>query len=121
MSSSFDIQYRNEWRLLGFYYEFNAHKKCWIFIGSKEGLLNFSELLFNYAIDKSHKKISEHAHYGPDSYLKVITWNSPIIMESGIYGSLEDINRLGNIFRNILMNNKDKTQLKIDKEFSKDN
>ncbi len=121
MSSSFDIQYRNEWRSLGFYYEFNAHKRCWIFIGSKGGLLNFSELLFAYAIDKSKKEISEHAHYGPDSYLKVITWNAPMIMESGIYGSLADIKRLGDIFRKILMSNKDKTQLKIDKEYSKNN
>lgn len=118
MSFDFDFQYRKEWRLLGFYYEFNNLKNCWIFVGSKSGLLNFCKLLLNYASDKSHEKLSEHEHFGPDSYLKVITWDAPIIKESGIYGSIRDIKRLSYILKEKLINIPIKMEIKIDKEYS---
>lgn len=66
----------------------------------------------------SHKKLSEHEHFGPDSYLRVITWDAPIIKESGIYGSIRDIKRLSYILKEKLMNNPINMEVKIAKEYS---
>lgn len=121
MSFDFEIQYSNEWKILGFYYNFNDIKNCWQLLGSKNGLLNFCLLLKNYASNPLHNEISEHEHYGPDSYFKVVTWSTPIIKKDGIYGSLKDIQKLEKILRNKLLSLNDNDEFIIDDQYSKQN
>ncbi|MBA3830267.1 MAG: hypothetical protein H0X33_15135 [Taibaiella sp.] len=42
----------------------------------------------------TNKALSEHEHYGPYSYLKIMTWDKPIITENYIAGTLEDLSIL---------------------------
>lgn len=120
MKFDFDKEYLSAWKALGFYYVFDDEQKSWILTGSKNGLLNFCKLLDEYASDSAHEAISEHEHYGPDSYLKVITWYSPIIKASGIYGSRKDIKRLADLLNRALVKN-ESNEIKIDKEYSREN
>ena len=66
-----------------------------------------------------HNEISEHEHYGPDSYFKVVTWSTPIIKKDGIYGSLKDIQKLEKILRNKLLSLNDNDEFIIDDQYSK--
>ena len=120
MSFDFDKEYSKEWKNLGFYYSFDKEKNCWMLFGSQKGLLNFCDLLNQYANNPLKKKISEHEHFGPDSYLKVITWYNPIIRNSGIYGTLKDIQKLASIIKDKLVN-KVSEDIIIDKEYSEIN
>lgn len=90
---------RKEWRELGLYYETDHARKLWRFAGSREGLLGFAALLDEYVSDPGNTRQSEHEHYGPYQYLKVMTWPEPGIDESSIHGSLEDLARLAALLR----------------------
>jgi len=120
MSFDFDNEYSKEWKILGFYYHFDNDNKNWVFIGSQKGIVNFCNLLNNYVLNPINAGISQHEHFGPDSYLKVITWNTPVIKRSGIYGTLEDIKKLAGLIKYKLLNNNNE-QIIIDKEYSKNN
>jgi hypothetical protein len=65
---------RGEWRALGFFYEVNHEAKVWTLVGSRAGLLCFSDALRAYVADPRNALESEHEHYGPYMYLKVMTW-----------------------------------------------
>ena len=65
---------REGWRELGFYYDFDEARFCWRLIGSRSGLLKLRDILNGYADDPRNEQISEHEHYGPYSYLKLMTW-----------------------------------------------
>jgi hypothetical protein len=120
MKFDFNAAYAKEWKELGFYYSFDQTTNAWKFTGSRKGLLNFSKLLNSYALDPSRAGVSEHEHYGPDSYLKVVTWYTATIEEDGIFGSLKDIKRLGEIIaREIVMSTSN--EIVIDKEYSPQN
>ena len=75
--ANIDEEIKKEWRDLGFYYELEEYNefKQWKFYGSKKGLFNLIKLLENYTAKKSNDYISEHDHYGPYSYLKIIAIN----------------------------------------------
>lgn len=64
-----------EWRQLGFYYELykNGDVYQWRFFGSKSGFQRFSSLLHTYADDPVNVNLSEHEHFGPYYYLKIMT------------------------------------------------
>ncbi len=64
---------RREWRELGFFYDYDEKQACWRLVGAQAGLLKFCELLRQYADNPKNDKLSEHDHYGPYSYLKVMT------------------------------------------------
>lgn len=121
MSFDFNSEYSKEWRELGFYYHFDDSKNNWVFIGPQKGIINFCKLLNNYVYNPSNVGISEHEHFGPDSYLKVITWDTPIIKKSGIYGTLEDIKRLADLIKYKILNNSNSKEIIIDKEYSESN
>lgn len=120
MNFDFDSEYSIEWRQLGFYYDFDNKENCWRLTGPKRGLFNFCNLLKEYVNNPSHAGLSEHEHYGPDSYLKIVTWTIPIIKEDGIYGTLDNIENLEVLLRNKLLSNSS-TEIIIDKEYSKQN
>ena len=109
---------REEWRELGFYYDFSKEKNQWIFVSSKAGLLKFCELLDKYILNPNNWNISAHDHYGPYMYLKVLTWNEAIISEHAIVGTIDDLGRLSNLLKDKLMSVKTFDSFYIDKEYS---
>jgi len=88
---------REEWRELGFFYDFDEKDSCWRLIGSRSGLLKFRDILNAYADDPRHEQISEHEHYGPYSYLKLMTWEEADISGQAICGTPADFKRLAGI------------------------
>lgn len=95
----FDLQFKAEWKELGFYYDFEktTDKPEWRFFGSKEGLTNIIGILDKYVTNPANNSISEHEHYGPHIYLKIMTWTSPTITDSYIAGTIEDLTILKSI------------------------
>ena len=88
---------RHQWRELGFFYDRNDDLKIWRLIGSRSGLLRFRDALLEYAGDTSNDYQSEHAHFGPYWYLKIMTWPEPGFDDHAIQGSLPDLERLATI------------------------
>src|SRR4051794_31788951 len=84
----------NEWRALGFSYDFDDDAKEWRLKGDRRGLAKFAAILRAYALDPSNEHLSEHEHYGPYLYLKFVTSASPKIAPDGIYGRLSDLELL---------------------------
>ena len=90
---------RDEWRQLGFFYDYDEHNMCWRFVGSRDGLMRFVEILESYAANPGNVGLSEHEHYGPYWYLKLITSQEPKITDSAIFGTLIDFQRLAESIR----------------------
>jgi hypothetical protein len=87
---------KEEWRELGFYYDLDERPSVnsWRFYGSKVGLAKFVQLINDYISKSANNRRSEHEHYGPYMYLKLMTWNEPCITGEYIAGSLNDLRRL---------------------------
>jgi hypothetical protein len=85
---------RDQWRELGIYYERNDALQEWWLIGCRAGLLAFTRQLTNYTDDPRNELPSEHEHFGPYGYLKVMTWPTPGIDADSIHGSVGDLRRL---------------------------
>lgn len=85
---------RREWRQLGFHYNRNEAAKEWILTGSRSGLLRLRHLLLEYCEDPRNALESEHEHYGPYLYFKIMTWREAGIDRDGIYGTRDDLRRL---------------------------
>ncbi len=94
---------RDEWRELGFFYDLDASSQCWRLVGSTSGLRGFVSALRAYCVDPRNAKLSEHEHYGPYTYLKVMTWSDPGIDGNSIHGTLDDLNRLADLIDNALV------------------
>ena len=92
-----DEMTRTEWRELGFYYNFDDQTGEWQIVGSTQGLRRFRDILAAYADNPRNDFKSEHDHYGPYLYLKIMTWDEPGIGENAIFGTLEDLRRLAGI------------------------
>ena len=88
---------REEWRSLGFFYDRNDDAAAWTLLGPKKGLERFSVLLRNYASKPKNQLKSEHEHFGPYMYLKIMTWPEAGIGRKAIHGTLEDLKRLADI------------------------
>ena len=88
---------RAEWRELGFFYDLDDSSKEWLLLGSRAGLLGFSELLRRYATNPRREGKSEHDHYGPYMYLKVMTWPTAGMDADSIHGTLGDLERLASL------------------------
>jgi hypothetical protein len=94
---------REEWRELGYFYDHEDSNKCWRLVGSKSGLGGFVTALRAYCEDPRNAKISEHDHYGPYMYLKVMTWSDAGIDGNSIHGTLDDLNRLAELMDTALI------------------
>jgi len=88
---------REEWRELGFYYRRDKPSKEWRLVGSRAGLLRFRDLLREYMSDPRNAMKSEHEHYGPYMYLKVMTWPVAGMDSRAIFGTLSDLDRLASL------------------------
>ena len=93
---------RQEWRELGFFYDYDEAASEWHLVSSQEGLLRFVKILESYVGDPKNERLSEHEHYGPYWYLKLMTWGEAEISESAICGTLSDLRRLSAIVRSKL-------------------
>ena len=85
---------RREWRELGFFYDRDDQARAWRVVGSSTGLLGFADLLVAYVGDPANARISDHEHYGPYMYLKVMTWPEPSVDSDGIRGPLSFLRSL---------------------------
>lgn len=88
---------REEWRELGFHYDRDDDARVWSLTGSRQGLLKFRDALVAYSSNPINATMSEHEHYGPYMYLKVMTWPEAGFDDNCIRGSLEDLKRLAHI------------------------
>ena len=113
----------DEWRQLGFYYDRDDRLDVnqWRFFGSKKGLQNFVSLLDKYANNPANDTISEHDHYGPYSYLKIMTWDKPTITADYIAGTIQDLKSLKNIISEKLNNTLHGQTFNIEKDYGQEN
>ena len=112
---------RDEWRDLGFYYDFDESLARWRLVGSRSGLLHFRDLLNAYANDPRRHQLSEHEHYGPYFYLSIRTWNEPAIAPDGIMGTLADIRRFAQLLEKKLQHTSIGSTFIIDTEYASNN
>jgi len=88
---------KEEWRQLGFYYDRDDTEKYWTLSGSPTGLKNFTAALRAYTNKPAVANISEHEHFGPYMYLKVMTWHEPGISRDSIHGASDDLRSLAHL------------------------
>ena len=86
-----NLQTINEWRQLGYYYEYDKDFKQWRLYGSKGGLRSFVNQIDHYVNDPANNDISEHMHLGPYNYLKISTCLNAQISEKYIGGTLSEL------------------------------
>ena len=91
---SYQRRDRNEWRALGFFYDYDDRRGNWLFRASRSGFAKLCFELRQYAIDSKHALTSQHEHYGPYSYLKFVMWSELKVTADGIYGASPDFIRL---------------------------
>ena len=88
---------QREWRDLGFYYDRDDEQKLWKLVGSREGLSCFTRALREYVADPRNQIDSEHEHYGPYSYLEVMTSPEAAFDGHAIRGPLDALRRLAQL------------------------
>ena len=123
MDKTYDViaETREEWNELVFFYDYNKDTKEWLLEGSREGLLQFSRILREYASKESNKKLGEHDHLGPYSYLTIVTAELPGITDYGIFGSLINLSQLSDQLENGVKAAATGDIIKIDSEYSSSN
>lgn len=94
---------REEWQDLGFFYDVDDSIKSWRLMGSKSGLAGFASTLRAYCANPRNATLSEHDHYGPYMYLKVMTWRDAGIDRNSVHGTLDDLIRLAELMDTALM------------------
>ena len=95
---------KQEWRDLGFFYDYCKDQRAWKLVGDKVGILKFADILTEFANNEENQEYSSHEHFGPYGYLKVMTTVKPEITEHFIGGTLSDLQRLADIIRREVIN-----------------
>lgn len=85
---------RDEWRELGFYFDYDESSKTLNIHGDRTGLTKFSSLLLAYTSNPSNAELSEHDHMGPYMSLEIRTGKALKIHESCIEGTIDDFRML---------------------------
>jgi len=113
----------DEWQELGFYYDFDNRLSVnqWRFFGSKNGLQNFVSLLDEYTNNLANDTLSEHDHYGPYGYLKIMTWDKPTITSNYIAGTIPDLKLLSNLISEKLDKTTAGQTFNIENDYGQDN
>lgn len=111
---------RKGWRELGFYYDFDKKNKEWRFVGSASGLEKVRNILWSYSNNPIKNTKSEHSHYGPYMYLKIMTWDTPGINDDCIQGTMNDLKMLGDLVAQKLKQALPNSVFVIKEEYSKD-
>jgi hypothetical protein len=105
---------------LGFHYDRDDHAKTWALTGSRQGLLKFRDALLAYSSKAANAAMSEHDHYGPYMYLKVMTWPEGAFDDDCIRGSLEDLKRLAHIIEDKIASTAVGASVRIQEEYAPD-
>jgi len=111
---------RREWRELGFFYGRDDQTKVWKLTGSRAGLLRFRDALLSYVADPRNALKSEHEHYGPYSYLEVMTWLVAGFDNHAIRGPVADLARLAALIEAKLAIARPGYTVRIQEEFAPD-
>jgi hypothetical protein len=111
---------RREWRELGFFYDRDDENKVWKLTGSRAGLLRFRNALLSYVADPRNALDSEHEHYGPYSYLEVMTSPNPGFDRHAIHGRVADLARLSALIDAKLATARPDSTVRIREEFAPD-
>lgn len=109
-----------EWRQLGYHYSKDDEQKKWMITGSPFGIKTFCKHLKDYALNPKNISKSEHEHYGPYSYLEIMTWNRPGMDKHSIFGTLEDINGLADLINKQVDDSSINEVIIIKEEFAQD-
>lgn len=113
-----DAMTRDGWRELGFFYDQDDSAKAWKIIGSRAGIQGFAQLLRGYVAAPANAQLSEHEHFGPYMYLKIVTSTAPAIGETAISGTLNDLLRLADIVEAKLASAHDGDAFTISKDWA---
>ena len=116
-----DEKLRREWRGLGVYYETDDDTREWKIYGDRKGIENLGTIIKEYSAKPENSQVSEHIHLGPYSYLKIMTWDRPLITTDFIAGTIDDLKKLSGLIKEKLKNTKTGDSFSIDKEFGDDN
>jgi hypothetical protein len=121
--SQMDNEIFKEWRQLGFYYELyeNGDVCQWRFFGSKSGFQQFSSLLCKYADDPVNVNFSEHEHYGPYYYLKIMTSDQERITADMFEVTIQGARQLADIILRKTMSHAPGETFLIETEFGNNN
>jgi hypothetical protein len=121
--SQMDNKIFEEWRQLGFYYELykNGNVHQWRFFGSKFGFEEFSSLLYKYADDPINVNLSEHEHYGPYYYLKIMTSDVERITADMFEVTIQGARQLADIVLRKAMSHAPGETFSIETEFGNNN
>lgn len=111
---------RREWRELGFFYHRDDQTKVWKLTGSRAGLLRFRDALLSYVAEPRNALQSEHEHYGPYSYLEVMTWPEPGFDNHAIRGTVADLARLAALIEAKIAIARPSSTVRIQEEFATD-
>lgn len=95
-----------EWRALGFFYDFDEAAHLWKINGSHSGLFQFVEILRQYATDPKNDILSEHDHLPPYRYLTITTWKKRELTNRGITGTVKDIGDFADLLESKLAQTK---------------
>lgn len=109
---------RREWRELGFHYDRDDESKVWKLTGSASGLLRFRDILLDYVGNPAYDAKSEHQHYGPYSYLEIMTWPEAGFDDHAIYGSFADLARLASLIGAKIASATPGSEIRIREEYS---
>ena len=107
-----------QWRQLGYHYDRNDTAKEWVLTGSPFGLKRFVVQLRQYAGNAAKSAASEHDHWGPYSYLEIMTWHEAGIDQHSIFGTPDDLRRLAEIVEKYLLDVNVETHIEVSPEYS---
>ena len=107
-----------DWREIGFFYDRDDVTKEWLIVGSRDGLRRFSKLLREYVADPRNAQQSEHEHYGPYMYLKVMTWMEAGLDTHSIHGPLAELEGLADLVENRIAALQPGARTRIREEFA---
>jgi hypothetical protein len=110
---------RREWHDFGFFYDRNDETRIWRLTGSRAGLLRFRDALLSYVANPRNVSKSEHGHYGPYSYLEIMTRTAAGFDGHAIRGPLEDLGRLARIVESKLETSCPDSLIEIREEFAR--
>lgn len=109
---------RSAWESLGFFYDYDESSRTWVVRAHRRGMDRLCEELRRYASDPRNADISEHEHYGPYSYLKFVTWTEPKVVADGIYGRVEDFDRLAQLIARAIVSARPGDRIRIDEAYA---
>jgi hypothetical protein len=116
-SDALNKRIRDDWRNLGFFYNRDDQDKTWTLTGSRAGLLRFRDALLAYVANPRNALKSEHEHYGPYSYLEVMTWPEAGFDDHTIRGPLADLARLAGLIEDKIAAARPGSAVRIREEF----